>query len=145
MRINKTFTFEAAHRLQNHDGKCRNLHGHGYKVEVAVEKTGKAAALQEDGPQEGMLLDFGELSLWWEQPGSGQSFDHITILQDGDPLVAALEDLTPVLTFPWPPTAERMAIYLRGKLQTWLWDQHTGEVLVASVRVWETGKSWAEA
>ena len=36
MRIGKLFKFEAAHRLPNHPGKCKNLHGHSYKLEVVV-------------------------------------------------------------------------------------------------------------
>ena len=36
MRIGKLFKFEAAHRLPNPPGKCKNLHGHSYKLEVVV-------------------------------------------------------------------------------------------------------------
>ena len=34
MQISKTYTFEAAHQIPNHSGKCRNLHGHSYVVTV---------------------------------------------------------------------------------------------------------------
>ena len=39
MKIAATFGFEAAHRLPNlPDGhKCKNLHGHNYRLEVAIE------------------------------------------------------------------------------------------------------------
>lgn len=46
-------TFSAAHCLRDHDGPCARLHGHNYRVEVAV--TGDR--LQPSG----MLLDFGDL------------------------------------------------------------------------------------
>jgi len=36
-RVTCTFTFEAAHRLAWHPGKCRNLHGHSYRLDVSVE------------------------------------------------------------------------------------------------------------
>jgi 6-pyruvoyltetrahydropterin/6-carboxytetrahydropterin synthase len=51
-RVTCTFTFEAAHRLAWHSGKCRNLHGHSYRLDVSVE-----------GPLDanGVVLDFDVL------------------------------------------------------------------------------------
>ena len=48
-RVTCTFSFEAAHRLPWHPGKCRNLHGHSYRLDVSVE-----------GPLDanGVVLDF---------------------------------------------------------------------------------------
>ena len=37
MKIGKTYSFEAAHHLPNHNGKCKNPHGHSYRLEVEVE------------------------------------------------------------------------------------------------------------
>ncbi|MBP6085949.1 6-carboxytetrahydropterin synthase [Patescibacteria group bacterium] len=37
MKISKSFSFDAAHRLTTHNGKCRNLHGHRYSVIVTIE------------------------------------------------------------------------------------------------------------
>ena len=34
--ITKRFEFEAAHHLEGHQGKCKNLHGHGYVLEVTL-------------------------------------------------------------------------------------------------------------
>jgi 6-pyruvoyltetrahydropterin/6-carboxytetrahydropterin synthase len=34
--VTRVFTFEAAHRLPWHEGKCRELHGHSYRLEVTV-------------------------------------------------------------------------------------------------------------
>jgi len=51
-RVTCTFTFEAAHRLAWHPGRCRNLHGHSYRLDVSVE-----------GPLDGngVVLDFDTL------------------------------------------------------------------------------------
>ena len=51
-RVTRSFTFEAAHQLPWHSGKCRDLHGHGYRLEVTV-----------DGPvgDDGMVVDFDVL------------------------------------------------------------------------------------
>lgn len=52
--LRKRFTFEAAHYLPHHLGKCQRLHGHSWVGWVEVEGT----ELQQSGPQSGMLLDY---------------------------------------------------------------------------------------
>jgi 6-pyruvoyltetrahydropterin/6-carboxytetrahydropterin synthase len=51
--VRRTFEFEAAHRLPEHPGKCRELHGHSYRLVVAIERAVE--------PQSGMAIDFGDL------------------------------------------------------------------------------------
>ena len=53
MQIRKSFTFEAAHVLPHHPGKCARLHGHSYRLDVALD-----GPLQEAGPAAGMVEDF---------------------------------------------------------------------------------------
>lgn len=53
MQIRKQFRFEAAHVLPNHPGKCARVHGHSYRVEVALR-----GQLQTAGPATGMIEDF---------------------------------------------------------------------------------------
>lgn len=50
--VTKIFTFDAAHHLPFHKGKCKNLHGHTYKLEVTV-----GGELDENG----LVIDFGDL------------------------------------------------------------------------------------
>ena len=38
MRVKRVFDFEAAHRLPGHPGKCRELHGHSYRLVVTVDR-----------------------------------------------------------------------------------------------------------
>lgn len=60
--IRKTFTFDAAHQLPNHNGKCANLHGHTYKADVYVQ--GEVRQVEEQArSDEGMILDFAYLSV----------------------------------------------------------------------------------
>ncbi|WP_035799593.1 6-carboxytetrahydropterin synthase QueD [Crocosphaera chwakensis] len=56
--IYKEFRFEAAHRLPYHQGKCSRLHGHSWVGRVYVS----CDRLQETGSQQGMVMDFGEIS-----------------------------------------------------------------------------------
>lgn len=55
--ITKEFTFEAAHKLPKHDGKCARLHGHSWKGRVIV----KGEVLHNEGPKTGMVMDFGDV------------------------------------------------------------------------------------
>lgn len=56
--LKKRFTFEAAHYLPHHPGKCRRMHGHSWVGWVEV----MGSELHETGPETGMLTDYGCLS-----------------------------------------------------------------------------------
>jgi 6-pyruvoyltetrahydropterin/6-carboxytetrahydropterin synthase len=56
--ISKQFSFEAAHKLPAHVGKCGRLHGHSYKLTVHVS----SARLIQSGSSSGMVQDFGDIS-----------------------------------------------------------------------------------
>lgn len=51
--VTRSFSFDAAHELPWHAGKCRRLHGHTYRLEVTV-----GGPLDENG----VVLDFDDLS-----------------------------------------------------------------------------------
>lgn len=55
--VTKEITFDCAHMLSGHRGKCANLHGHTYKVQVAVVGMPK----RDEGSDYGMVIDFGDL------------------------------------------------------------------------------------
>ncbi len=120
-QIVKEFRFEAAHRLPNHDGKCRNLHGHSYIVKVCVE--GNKLWPEGSGPKEGMILDFGDISGVWNT--LRPSLDH-TLLND----------------FMEIPTAENLAqfLYYCFKERFEFFDEGG----IKWVRVYETSTSYAE-
>ena len=54
MILRKEYRFEAAHFIYNHPGKCRNLHGHTYRLFVSLEGP--------VDPATGMIIDFYDLS-----------------------------------------------------------------------------------
>lgn len=58
----KEFQFEAAHRLPNHDGKCRRLHGHSWVGRVYV----KGNKLIADGAKQGMIIDYDDIKKYLE-------------------------------------------------------------------------------
>ena len=53
MRVRRNFDFEAAHLLPHHPGKCRDLHGHAYRLVVTVDRP--------VDPETGLAIDFGDL------------------------------------------------------------------------------------
>ena len=69
--MSRSFTFEAAHQLPWHSGACRNLHGHGYRLEVTVE-----------GPvaEHGIVVDFADVAAVVEREVVAR-YDH-TYLND---------------------------------------------------------------
>ena len=56
MKITKIFTFDSSHMLDGHDGKCQNLHGHTYRLEVEV-----SGSLIQGGAKDGMVADFADV------------------------------------------------------------------------------------
>ncbi len=53
MQLTKIFKFDSAHFLPRYHGKCEDMHGHTYKMEVTIEG--------EPNPDDGMILDFKKL------------------------------------------------------------------------------------
>lgn len=120
MLIGKTFKFEAAHHLPNHDGKCRRPHGHSYVVEVVL----RGSVNQTPGdPKEGMVVDFSDLGAAFKQ----LVFDRV----DHQDLNVVLADEVPVTT------AENISRWVFRELER-------AKLPVYSVKVWETATSWAE-
>ncbi len=94
----------AGHRILHHDGKCSRPHGHNYEISVSV--TGELT-------QEGWVVDKGEVTDHIDE------WDHMFLLQKGDPLIEAFEaagDGDAVVVLEAPPTAEVMAVVLEEKL-----------------------------
>jgi 6-pyruvoyltetrahydropterin/6-carboxytetrahydropterin synthase len=126
-------TFDAAHRLPEHQGKCRNLHGHTYRIELLFS-----------GPkgEGGMILDFGIVKQ--KVKAALDRWDHAVILYVHDPLLKILADNEPklcIVVMEDEPTVEHMILLLREDVQR----QLTGlSVEVVSIRVYETPTCWAE-
>lgn len=73
--------FAAAHRVWSDPGKCRNIHGHNYHVEVTVDLW------------EGALNDQGFITPFDAVKRVIDAFDHTLILDVDDPLAEALAEV----------------------------------------------------
>lgn len=99
--------FDSAHFLAGYEGKCSNIHGHRWTVEVTV----KGDELQADGTKRGMLIDFGDLKKAVRE--LADSFDHALIYEKGSlksSTLAALKDENfHLIEVDFRPTAENFA------------------------------------
>ncbi len=124
---------DAGHRLMRHESKCRNAHGHRYVFDVTV------SAQQLDAV--GRVVDFSQVKAL----GGGwldEHWDHGFIVQDGDPLAAALrDDGTKIYVMQVPPTAENLCAYLANVAECLL---RPMGLQVDAVRVYETPNCWAD-
>jgi 6-pyruvoyltetrahydropterin/6-carboxytetrahydropterin synthase len=59
LSITKKFEFHAAHHLPNHEGKCKQSHGHSFLLEISV--AAKDNILLTEGPETNMIIDFSRL------------------------------------------------------------------------------------
>ena len=78
--VTKEVTFDCAHMLDGHEGLCRNLHGHTYKVQVTARRSG--GFLISKGPAKGMVLDFSALK-GIMQAHIVEPFDHAFVYHGG--------------------------------------------------------------
>lgn len=120
----------AGHRVVGHEGKCRHLHGHNYRVYFDCE----ADSLDSVG----RVIDFGvikeRLCQWLES-----EWDHKMLLWKDDPMAAKvlMADASIVLV-PFNPTAENMAAHLLNVVCP---EQLSGtKVVCCRVRIEETAK-----
>ena len=131
--VTKSVKFDAAHILTNHQGLCKNLHGHTYRVDVAVTQP-------DDDPRD-MVIDFKDLKSVATSVICDR-FDHAFIYStasEGESEIASVVEKHGMRTvaLPFRSTAENLARYFFGELKP----QIPG---LTSVKVWETADSCAE-
>jgi len=136
MKVAKTFSWEAAHRIPWHEGLCRNLHGHSYQMWVTLE-----------GPvgDKGMVMDFQHLKQLVKP--LVEAWDHATLVARSD------EELLSVVramhwkhfVFPADTTAEHLASYVAD----YMLKEHAEvfaryNITSITVRIAETATCYAE-
>lgn len=134
IRLTKEFNFEMAHALTGYDGKCKNIHGHSYKLFVTVEGLPETDTLS---PKQGMVIDFGDLKRIVNET-IVDKLDHALVLADNSPFNVGLSTKT-VIT-PFQPTCENMLLHFAHLLQP----QLPPTVKLHSLKLYETATSYAE-
>ena len=140
IRITKQFSFETGHALYGYDGKCKNVHGHSYKLSVTVFGT---PISDTSNVKYGMVIDFSDLKKIVKEEIVDQ-FDHATVFNKNTPHVDLAEELSNrghhVILVDYQPTSENMVIDFAKKIQ----DRLPKDILLHSLKLQETESSFAE-
>lgn len=116
--VSKEFTFSAAHHLHEYEGKCKNLHGHEYRVVFGV-----SSYLNDIG----MSLDFGDLKAIWKEKVEPY-LDH-----------RYLNEMLPLMN----TTCENMVYWIYKEFEKHL-PQNDMQARMEFVRLYETHTSYGE-
>jgi 6-pyruvoyltetrahydropterin/6-carboxytetrahydropterin synthase len=108
-------TFAAGHALRNYHGKCENVHGHNYRVQVGME----GPRLDENG----LLHDFADLKKRLRKTSDYLDHQFINDLKPFDEI---------------NPSAENIAKFICDEIQK---EMSAGSL--SYVKVWETDTSFA--
>jgi 6-pyruvoyltetrahydropterin/6-carboxytetrahydropterin synthase len=140
IRITKQFSFETGHALYGYDGKCRNVHGHSYKLHVTV--IGKPIT-DNSHVKFGMVIDFSDLKKIVKSK-IVDVFDHATVFNKNTPHIELAKELEArghnVLLVDYQPTSEMMIIdfaeIIKKELPT--------HIKLHSLKLQETDSSYAQ-
>lgn len=140
IRITKQFSFETGHALYGYDGKCKNVHGHSYKLSVTVIGT---PILDQNNVKFGMVIDFSDLKKIVREE-IVDLFDHASVFNKNTPHVELAEELKKrghhVILVDYQPTSENMVIDFAKKISHRL----PKDILLHSLKLQETESSFAE-
>ncbi len=139
IRITKEFQFEMAHALWNYDGKCKNIHGHTYRLFVSV--LGEPLNDPNDH-KNGMVMDFGNLKKIIKQE-IFDKHDHFVALNANSPhskINFSDFDVKNVQLKNYQPTCENMVVEFVELVRKHLPPQ----VELVMLRLYETQTSFAE-
>jgi len=140
IRITKQFSFETGHALYGYDGKCKNVHGHSYKLSVTVIGT---PITDSANVKFGMVIDFTDLKKIVKEE-IVDIFDHATVFNKNTPHIELAKELKSrdhhVILVDYQPTSENMVIDFASKIKSRLPEN----IALHSLRLQETETSFAE-
>lgn len=118
MILGKHFEFEASHQLPNKEcyGKCRNLHGHTYKLVVEIQG--------EVNPEDGWIMNFSEVK--------GVVMTQVVDVLDHKHLNDVIGGIT---------TAENILLWIQDRIAKRIWNMGAK---LHCLTLYETSKSFAK-
>lgn len=126
--------FDSAHFLSGYEGKCRNLHGHRWRIVARIA----AETLSQEKQTRDMVIDFGDFKDALKE--LTEELDHCLIIETGSlkqkTMDALLEENFRIVEVPFRPTAEQLSRYFYLQLK----ERHFP---VYSVSVYETPNNCA--
>ncbi len=140
IRLTKIFHFDTGHALAGYDGKCRNVHGHSYTLEVTV--IGQPI-MDPNHVKFGMVIDFGDLKQIVKKYVI-DDYDHALVLNKNTKYNEIGEFLKErghhILLVDFQPTGEMMIQDMARRIATHL----PANIQLHHLRLYETGTSHAE-
>ncbi|WP_339623711.1 6-carboxytetrahydropterin synthase [uncultured Winogradskyella sp.] len=140
IRITKQFSFETGHALYGYDGKCKNVHGHSYRLDVTVIGT---PISDNNNVKFGMVIDFSDLKKIVKEE-IVDVFDHATVFNKNTPHLELAQELAArdhnVLLVDYQPTSEMMVIDFAEKIKQRL----PKGIQLHALKLQETATSFAE-
>ena len=140
IRITKQFSFETGHALYGYDGKCKNVHGHSYKLSVTVIGT---PITDSSNVKFGMVIDFTDLKKIVKSE-IVDKFDHATVFNKNTPHIELAKELENrdhnVILVDYQPTSENMVLDFADKIK----NQLPSHIQLFSLKLSETDTSFAE-
>jgi len=141
--ITKVIEWDMGHRIPNHNSKCRNLHGHRYRLEATI--SGSLCSKEGDSSQ-GMVFDFGDLKKLM-MTRIHDLLDHNFMWYEKDEIYWSIESVLKkqnqrVILVGFIPTAENIC--------RWIYDEMSGyeifnkDIVLEKIKLFETPNSWAE-
>jgi len=139
IRITKIFRFEMAHSLWNHEGKCKNIHGHSYILHVTISGN----KINSKGkPNDGMIIDFGKLKDIIKN-NIIDVFDHSFVINKNAPQSIKIDQLygfDNIIKVPFQPTSENLICHFAKLIKKSL-PKNTN---LYSLKLSETDSSYVE-
>lgn len=139
LRVTKVFDFETAHSLWGYDGKCRNIHGHSYKLTVSVS----GPVINDlDNTKNGMIIDFGDLKKIVNRQVV-DLFDHCLLVNGNTPhkeYTKVENGFSKIMLCDYQPTAENMLIDMVGRIKP----QLPENIELKYAKLQETDNSYVE-
>ena len=109
-------SFDSAHFLAGYEGKCANIHGHRWKVEIEV----CSDSLTAGGQLDGMVVDFSDLKK--DVKEMADSCDHALLVQRGtmreNTLQCLKEDGFNIIELDFRPTAENFSAFFFHEMKS---------------------------
>lgn len=128
------------HRVPNHKNKCRNPHGHRYRLELTLKGSVNQSQGQSD---EGMVVDFGDIKELLKSC-IHDPLDHGFMIHEHDKLISALNDNQieefSFIKVSFIPTAENIILWCFQQLNPKI----PAGICISRMRLYETPNSWAD-
>jgi len=143
MEITRRLEFDAGHRIPNHEGHCRHIHGHRYVIEITL----LGDILNHQGyADDGMVLDFGDIKKLANELIVNK-WDHAFLVAKEDEslvnFLASIPDHKTVI-LDVIPTVENLAQTAFSILEPVFKNNFSGRLNLNRLRLYETPNCWAD-